>query len=185
PHPDVAPTLASHPGPGDGRTQGLAGGAGPGAELPQGDGARPGDGTPSPRDGDERLGFARPSLPEGPAATVADDHDEPMPSDDTTTRLLSDDPHPHALAGLELRRAASPGPSEESRGPADRPGFSALPSRGKAALPQGDPDAPAGPELWLRTSDRRYVGYFQAVYAKVKEQWRFPRKLALKLEQGV
>jgi TonB family protein len=57
-------------------------------------------------------------------------------------------------------------------------------SQGQAAMPQGDPSAPRGEELWLRTADHRYLGYFQRIYARVKSQWVFPPRLARELVSG-
>jgi len=184
PHPGIAAALASKRGAGEGRHQGVAGGEGPGARLPLDESEQaPGDETRVAKDGDEAVGFARPALPQGPASTQA-----PVralrPADDTDARLRSHDLRPHSLAGIELGQAASPGPSDTSGGPGTQPGFRRAISPGSAAMPKGDPHAPAGEELWLRTGDRRYIGYFQSVYDKVKSQWVFPRKLAAELVQG-
>jgi len=189
PHPDLASTLARRSGPGAGRIPGVAGGVGPGSDFAgltgSSSGSALGDGTRVRKDGDEVVGRARPFVPAGPLATDAPERDEPRPSDDVTTRLRSYDPHPHALAGMEMTRASSPGAGSSSGGPARSPGFAPRPTTGSAALPLGDPGAPPAEELWLRTTDRRYVGYFQKVYQRVRSHWVFPRELALKLQQGL
>ena len=184
PHPGVTAALASKHGNGEGRVQGVAGGAGPGAKLPEGPSERaPGDETVRAQDGDETTGFARPALPQGPASTEAIKR-ALRPADDTDARLRSADPHPHALAGIEMSRAASPGQSDQSGGPGTQPGFLRTAAVGSAQMPRGDPNAPAGEELWLRSGDRRYIGYFQRVYDKVRSQWVFPPKLARELVSG-
>jgi TonB family protein len=184
PGPGPGATLASRRGDGEGRAQGTAGGEGPGARLPAGPSElAPGDETRIAKDGDEAAGFVRPALPQGPAATEATTR-ALHPADDTDARLRSHDLHPHALAGIELSRAAAPGSGDTSAGPSTQPGFMRTASVGTAATPAGDAHAPLGEELWLRTGDRRYLGYFQRVYDKVKAQWVFPRKLAAELIQG-
>jgi TonB family protein len=136
--------------------------------------------------GDEGLSSARrPSLPQGPSATLTQLPARGASEDNTTTRLLSDDPHPHALAGLELTRSASRGPGDESHGSSQDPGFARVFGPGTASLPLGDEFAPKGEDLWLRTQDARYVGYFQQVYSRVRRKWVFPRQLAQRLEQGL
>ena len=184
PHPGVTAALASKKGKGEGRQQGIAGGTGPGAKLPEGPSERaPGDETVLAKDGDEATGFARPAIPQGPASTQATTR-ALRPADDTDARLRSADLHPHALAGIEMTRVAAPGPSVDSGGPGTQPGFLRTAAVGAAAMPRGDPNAPAGDELWLRSGDRRYLGYFQRVYDKVRSQWVFPPKLARELVSG-
>jgi TonB family protein len=190
PHPGESARLASHRGVGEARHEGVAGerSAGiPSAPSFFPDGARAGAGDTLGRAGEELVGFARPALREGPAATDApqSDRDEPRPSDTVDTPLVSADPHPHALANLEMTRASSPGAGELSHGPAPVPGFAAHQTMATAPVPAGDPGSLQRGELSLRTGDGRYVGYFQKVYERVRSRWEFPPRLARELQQGL
>jgi TonB family protein len=185
PEPGTSASESATRGVGVARTAGRSGGLGPGAQVPLGPGDdSTGDGTRLPKDGDERPGQARPLVAAGPGGVFTEDRDEPHTLDDADARQRSADPHPHARAGIELTRAASPGPGSSSGGPAQEPGFAAAASRGEAALPLGDPLAPRGEEFWLRSGDRRYLGYFQRVYERVRRNWVFPRRLARDLLGG-
>lgn len=39
-------------------------------------------------------------------------------------------------------------------------------------------------EVWLNTSDRAYLDYFQNIYRKINPLWSYPKDLELKMEQG-
>ncbi len=113
------------------------------------------------------------------------DVETPGPARDTRfSRAASNEPHP---GRLDLSAAAAPGPGDgaRGRGPADTPGSVARPTAGVAAQVHGGPaDVERGADLALATVERQYLRYQAELRRRVTAVLRFPKHLALQLEQG-
>lgn len=105
-------------------------------------------------------------------------------TDDRPLRLASAERQP-GIADFSHPAAPALADAAVGRGPADAPGVVPRPSAGLAPSEHGAPDAQTiGPEVSERTQDRRYDRYLQEITSRVNRQRVFPKKLALRLEQG-
>ncbi len=108
----------------------------------------------------------------GPAADVVDQ------------RSASNERHP---ARLDLAAAGTQGPSEAStqQGPSETPGAVARPSRGAAASQAGAPVQVApGAQVALSAREAQRMRYEREIRKRAQSMLKFPRKLALELQQG-
>jgi len=108
------------------------------------------------------------------------------PADDRRQREASNEMHPGiidlARAGVRARE-----PSLSGRGPGDAPGAVARPSRGAAPAELGLPHVDVqqvGANVAGPTQDRHYDLYIREITRRVNSLRQFPKRLALRLEQG-
>jgi TonB family protein len=104
--------------------------------------------------------------------------------DDRFARASSDENHP---GRIELSRPAAAGldPNGVGRGPSELPGAVSRTSAGLAPAVRGaEVDAPAGPSIQLSAAEREYLRYQSEIRRRVAGALRFPKRLALLLEQG-
>jgi TonB family protein len=107
---------------------------------------------------------------------------EGVARDTQSARAASNEAHP---GRMELSAPASPGAGEDGRGPGAAPGAVARPTAGTAAAVYGGPaQAARGSELAVSTAERQYVRYQAEIRRRVASALRFPKRLALLLEQG-
>jgi TonB family protein len=104
--------------------------------------------------------------------------------DDHWARAASDESHPGRLE-LSAPAAAGPDPGTAGHGPSDTPGAISGPSAGTAPSVTGaQEDVLRGPALALSTTERAYVRTQAEIRRRVASALRFPKQLALMLEQG-
>jgi TonB family protein len=97
-------------------------------------------------------------------------------------RAASNDPH---QGRLDLSSPAAAGSDGSGNGPAEDPGAVSRASAGRAPAVHGaEQDIPRGPVLALGTAEREYLRYLAEIGRKVNSALRFPKRLALLLEQG-
>jgi TonB family protein len=104
--------------------------------------------------------------------------------DDRWTRAASDENHP---GRIELSRPAAAGadPNGVGRGPSETPGAVSRPVEGLASAVRGaEADAPPGPSVQMSAAEREYQRFQAEIRRRVAGALRFPRRLALQLEQG-
>jgi TonB family protein len=108
----------------------------------------------------------------------------PGPARETQwVRAASDENHPGRLE-LSAPGATGGDVRDPGRGPSDRPGvISAAGAGTAAALAGAEQDLPQGP-LALSTSEREYQRTQAEIRRRVASALRFPKRLALMLEQG-
>jgi periplasmic protein TonB len=82
--------------------------------------------------------------------------------------------------------SAARGPGAAGRGPAAEPGITTAPAAGTASAFAGwpTPRAAAGPEVGTGSNEREFSREFVEIGRRVQRVLRFPRRLALDLEQG-
>jgi periplasmic protein TonB len=81
--------------------------------------------------------------------------------------------------------SAARGPGATGRGPAAEPGITIAPAVGTASAFAGWPTPrPAGPEVGTGSNEREFSREFVEIGRRVQRVLRFPRRLALDLEQG-
>jgi TonB family protein len=98
-------------------------------------------------------------------------------------RAASDESHPGRLE-LSAPSVAGPDPGAAGHGPSATPGVVSTPSAGAAPAVHGaEQDLPPGP-LALSTAEREYARTQLEIRRRVASALRFPRELALQLEQG-
>lgn len=98
-------------------------------------------------------------------------------------RAASDENHPGRLE-LSAPGATGVDVRDPGRGPSDRPGVTSAPGLGTApALAGAEQDLPQGP-LALSTAEREYQRTQAEIRRRVASALRFPKRLALMLEQG-
>jgi TonB family protein len=101
--------------------------------------------------------------------------------DARTVRAASNESHP---GRFELSSPSATGDGTAGRGPGQEPGAVSRPSPGSAAATSGAPrDAPKG-ELTMSAAEREYQRSLAEIERRVHARLRFPRRLALELEQG-
>jgi TonB family protein len=102
--------------------------------------------------------------------------------DSLDVRAASDEPRP-GLA--DLSAPSTPGPGTAGRGAAAAPGVVPRPSPGQAPAVAGAPVPVAhGADTALNTLERPYSREHLEIRQRVARQFRFPKRLALMLEQG-
>jgi TonB family protein len=104
--------------------------------------------------------------------------------DDRSRRAASDERRPgitdFSQAGVRAQENAPTG-----RGPGTAPGAVDRPVRGRSPTEYGGATAStAGPEVSEATQDRPHQVYFQEIARRVNSVRDFPKRLALRLEQG-
>jgi TonB family protein len=103
--------------------------------------------------------------------------------DNRWQRALSGESHPGQLE-LSSPSVGGPDPGATGRGPSDLPGAVSGPTTGTAPAVSGaEQDLARGP-LALSTSEREYDRTRAEIGRRVNAALRFPKKLALMLEQG-
>lgn len=105
-------------------------------------------------------------------------------SDVVDQRSASDERQP---ARLDLSAAGSKGPSTQTtqNGPAENPGAVPRPSHGAAASQSGAPvQVPHGAQVALSAREAQRAHYEREIRRRAQSMLRFPRKLALELQQG-
>jgi protein TonB len=98
-------------------------------------------------------------------------------------RAASDAPRP-GLVDLAAPSAPGPQPGIAGRGPAATPGVVAQAVTGAAPAVTGTPGAPGGTRDDAATLERPYSREHLEIRQRVARQFRFPKRLALMLEQG-
>jgi TonB family protein len=102
--------------------------------------------------------------------------------DAQTVRGASNEAHP---GRFELSSPAAVGAGTAGQGPGTDPGAVSRPSPGNAAAVRGaQGDAPRGPELAMSAAEREYHRALGEIQRRVSKALRFPKRLALELEQG-
>jgi len=103
---------------------------------------------------------------------------------DRTQRAASDERHP-GLTDFSRPSAPADRPTAGGHGPGVAPGAVAQASDGAGPSARGARDPrQAGPESDERTLDRRYERYKLEIRQRVHRVLEFPKRLALRLEQG-
>jgi TonB family protein len=120
---------------------------------------------------DVRQGQRAFDLPkEGPAA------------DNVASRAASNESRPGLI---DYTAVASPGPGASGRGAGKLPGQASTPVDGTAPTPNGHPDPNVAVDLaGAATAEREYARAFQEIRRRVERALRFPKRLALDLQQG-
>jgi TonB family protein len=126
---------------------------------------------------------------EGPVDAIAgrrtfDVDREGRAKDSEMVRAASNEPRPGII---DFSAAAAMGPKEgtSGRGPAATPGAVSQPARGTGASVAGSPQPVAvGAVTELSAAEREYQRNELEIRRRVSEVLRFPRKLAVMLEQG-
>jgi TonB family protein len=103
--------------------------------------------------------------------------------DNRWQRALSGESHPGQLE-LSSPSVAGPDPGTTGRGPSDVPGAVSSRSAGTAPAVSGAEQELARGPLALSTSEREYDRTRAEIGRRVNAALRFPKKLALMLEQG-
>jgi TonB family protein len=105
-------------------------------------------------------------------------------ADVQTSRAASNERHP-GLVDFSRPGVAGPGESADGRGPGHAPGASSLMTTGTAVTDYGarNADEPHT-EVTVETGERVYDRYWQEVQRRVQLVLVFPKRLALRLEQG-
>jgi TonB family protein len=86
---------------------------------------------------------------------------------------------------FELSTAAVAGAGTAGHGPGEDPGAVSRPSPGEAAAVRGArADAPRGPDLAMSAAEREYQRALGEINRRIQKALRFPKRLALELEQG-
>jgi TonB family protein len=102
--------------------------------------------------------------------------------DAQSVRGASNEAHP---GRFELSSPAAAGGGTAGRGPGTEPGVVSRPSPGSAAGVRGAPgEAPRGPDLAMSAAEREYRRALAEIQRRVSKALRFPKRLALELEQG-
>jgi TonB family protein len=102
--------------------------------------------------------------------------------DAQSARAASNESHP---GRFELSAPAASGPGSEGQGPSEAPGAVSRPTSGNAAAVRGAPvEAPRGPDLAMSAAEREYRRALGEIRRRVEKTLRFPKRLALELEQG-
>jgi TonB family protein len=102
--------------------------------------------------------------------------------DAQAARAASSEAHP---GRLELSSPAVSGPGSEGRGPAEAPGVVPRPTPGTDPAVRGAArETPFGADLQQSAAEREYQRALGEIQRKVSRTLRFPRRLALELEQG-
>jgi len=102
--------------------------------------------------------------------------------DAQSVRGASNESHP---GRFELSTPAAAGGGAEGRGPGAEPGAVSRPSPGNAAAVRGaQADAPRGADLAVSAAEREYRRALGEIQRRVSKALRFPKRLALELEQG-
>jgi TonB family protein len=105
-------------------------------------------------------------------------------ADDQTARAASNERHP-GIADFSRAGATGARPSPDGRGPGRAPGAVALATNGTAPAEYGAHTADeTHTEVTVETSERVYDRYWQEVQRRVQTVLIFPKRLALRLEQG-
>lgn len=98
------------------------------------------------------------------------------------SRAASDESH---AGRLELSAPSVAGPGDEGRGPGQAPGASSRPDPGTAPAARGAEQAvDRGAAVALSTAEREYHRFQAEIRRRVASALRFPKRLALLLEQG-
>ncbi len=106
------------------------------------------------------------------------------PGDDHRQRAASNEMRP-GITDLSRAGVRAHEPTLSGRGPGDAPGAVDRPSAGKAPAELGLPRAQqVGAEAAGPTQDRRYDLYIKEITRRVNSLRQFPKRLALRLEQG-
>jgi TonB family protein len=102
--------------------------------------------------------------------------------DAQSVRGASNEAHP---GHFELSSPAAVGAGTAGHGPGADPGVVSRPAPGNAAAVRGAPgDAPRGPDLAMSAAEREYHRALLEIQRRVSKTLRFPKRLALELEQG-
>jgi TonB family protein len=102
--------------------------------------------------------------------------------DDHFARAASDESHP---GRIELSAPAATGADRTGRGPGETPGAVSAASAGSApAVTGAEQELPRGTELAMSTTEREYNRTQAEIRRRVASALRFPKRLALMLEQG-
>ena len=105
-----------------------------------------------------------------------------LAQDAQSARAASNESRP---GRFELSSPAAPGAGTEGRGPSDAPGAVSKPSAGQNPAVRGAMgDAPRGPDLAMSAAEREYRRALGEIRRRVEKTLRFPKRLALELEQG-
>jgi TonB family protein len=103
-------------------------------------------------------------------------------ADSRNARAASSEPRP---GRLDLSAPAAAGPSQAGQGPGAAPGATSQPSSGEAPATFGaNRPAERGPDLAMSAAEREYQRNFAEIQRRVSRSLRFPRRLALEMEQG-
>jgi protein TonB len=103
--------------------------------------------------------------------------------DDTSARQASNEPRP-GLADFTAAAASGPRDGVAGQGRAPAPGATRRESAASAPSPSGSPQASAPAEVGDGLSERAYAREHLEIRRRVAGVLRFPRRLALALEQG-
>ncbi len=164
-------------------------------ESPTGDSARTADGDRAEAQVIAEVQFPRTAekrvqdrgvgpLQAEPGARSFDSAARGAPADDRNQRAASTELHP-GITDLSRAGVRARDPALSGRGPGVAPGAVDRPSRGAAPAELGLPHVDvqqadvAGP-----TQDRRYDLYIREITRRVNSLRQFPKRLALRLEQG-
>jgi len=86
---------------------------------------------------------------------------------------------------FELSAPAAAGGGNEGRGPSETPGAVSRNTTGEASAVRGArAEAPRGPDLAMSAAEREYRRALGEIQRRVEKSLRFPKRLALELEQG-
>jgi TonB family protein len=104
--------------------------------------------------------------------------------DNLAARAASNEAHPGRME-LSSPSAAGPVNGASGRGPGDAPGVVSRPTSGSAPAIYGGPASlERGDQLAMSTAEREYNRYQAEIRRRVASMLRFPKHLALMLEQG-
>jgi len=119
-----------------------------------------------------------------PGARSFDSAARGAPADDRNQRAASNELHP-GITDLSRAGVRARAPALSGRGPGVAPGAVDRPSRGAAPAELGLPhvDVQQG-DVGGPTQDRRYDLYIREITRRVNSLRQFPKRLALRLEQG-
>lgn len=113
-----------------------------------------------------------------------DVENEGIARDTHAARAASDETQPGRL-DLSSPSASGPNDGAPGRGPSEAPGAVSRPSTGVAPAVYGaNAVVERGQELALSTAEREYLRYLAEIRRRVASVLRFPKRLALMLEQG-
>jgi TonB family protein len=102
--------------------------------------------------------------------------------DAQSVRGASNEAHP---GRFELSTPGAAGAGSDGRGPGADPGAVSRPSPGDAAAIRGArSDVPRGPDLAMSAAEREYQRALGEINRRIQKALRFPKRLALELEQG-
>jgi TonB family protein len=164
-------------------------------ESPAGDSARTADGDRAEPQVVATVEFPRsaesPSQDQGKGpldvergARSFDSASPGAPADDRSQRAASNELHP-GITDLSRAGVRAPAPALSGRGPGDAPGAVDRASRGAAPAELGLPRVQqVGADVAGPTQDRHYDLYIREITRRVNSLRQFPKRLALRLEQG-